>query len=252
MDWPFFLGVIFGYLLINVSVKKALYNWYNLLPIAVFLTHLFFALRVAGLWGNWEYGLGRWKSMFLVYPFKKVITHAQAYHYDLGAIIKIFNNAYTFSWYIAAFSALIISATFFFSVIKTIKLRVFSSGRFIKNVRFYVFVHIIIIIDILAQETILCQGKMCLITKKYIFLFPHIWYSAWNAWNSSNGAIYFDKQLNIPIDLIKVYIQIKTRYVSKNCASWKTISHICWALLLDFYKNIEIVYKVSLWRRILL
>ena len=111
----------------------------------------------------------------------------------------------------------------------------------------YVFVHIIIIIDILAQETILCQGKMCLITKKHIFLFPHIWYSAWNAWNSSNGAIHFDT-LNIPIDLIKVYIQIKTRYVSKNCASWKTISHICWALLLYLWINIFFIYKLSPWR----
>ena len=99
----------------------------------------------------------------------------------------------------------------------------------------------------LTQETLLCQGNMYLITTKHIFLFPHIWNSAWNAWNSSNGAIHFDK-LNIPIDLIKVYIQIKTRYVSKNCASWKTISHICWALLLDLWNNIVLIYKLSPWR----
>ena len=98
-----------------------------------------------------------------------------------------------------------------------------------------------------SPRNYIVSRKMCLITKKHIFLFPHIWNSAWNAWNSSNGAIHFDK-LNIPIDLIKVYIQIKTRYVSKNCASWKTISHICWALLLDLWINIVFIYKLSPWR----
>jgi hypothetical protein len=118
LDWPFFAFVLIAYLVLNRRFRAALYNWYNLIPLLVLLSHVYFTIRISGFVSGWEYGLGRWKKLFLTYPFSKLYAHGQEYEFSCYRAIKYFNMIYGFGWYLAVCAAIAIALFYMVKIIK--------------------------------------------------------------------------------------------------------------------------------------
>ena len=73
LDWPFFLFIIVLYLAINQKLKAAIFNKYNLLPIAVMSVHIAFFLNLA-LTTDHTFGANRWRLLYFSYPFHRFLT----------------------------------------------------------------------------------------------------------------------------------------------------------------------------------
>jgi len=76
LDWPLFVPVLFVYFISNKKLRDVLRNRWNMIPLAVVCVHLSYVIRLFVsdlLNGTGQYGLDRWKVLFLSYPFTKII-----------------------------------------------------------------------------------------------------------------------------------------------------------------------------------
>lgn len=108
LDWPFFIPVLLLYLILNRCLKAALCNWYNLIPLGMLGLHVYFTIRISGLFGPWEYGLGRWKHILLTYPFFKVSAHFNEVNFSPKVIIYYLDCCFSPAWRLAIVAALVI------------------------------------------------------------------------------------------------------------------------------------------------
>lgn len=116
LDWPFFIPLLIIYLILNRSFMTALHNWYNIIPALIFLSHIAFAIR---LFLTGEYGFDRWKRLFVIYPFTKIILKFGNVNLHGGGgffeVLSYLFRAYGVAWFIS----LLVATRYIFKTLKS-------------------------------------------------------------------------------------------------------------------------------------